>query len=177
MAKLTAKYRVDCDAPGMQIPGVGGLDGQRGASVILPGTILVLGADFEPRACMTPLNPVAEKAFEKKREKTRKAWTESLAKGETPDGQPLDPDHAPTTAQAIAAFVEKMVRKVGPLKPKVTKRDVVKRERPRVSPGSMRTEEAEPEPDEDQDADDDMLPEEAKHRAPPNRGRASDQQS
>lgn len=168
MANKMAKYRVDCDEPGLQLTGSGGIFG--GQSVVRPGTILTVSTDFEPRACMTPLNKPAEDAFARKRLKVAADWRKSLAEGTNPDGQPLEAlsDGKALSKEEIEGWVKRMVARVGPTR-KIAQRDV-KKARPKIDPSTFRASPPEPVKPALED-DDDMLPPDA---AGPGQ-RASDQ--
>lgn len=159
MANKMAKYRVDCDDPGMQLSGAGDILG--GDSIIKPGTILTVSPDFDPRACMTPLNKPAEEAFARKRKKTEAVWRESLAEGKNPDGQPLEllADGRTLTKDEIEAWVKRMVSKVGPRR-KVAQREV-KKTRPKVDPSTFQISKPVVAKVVDENEGDDMLPPEA----------------
>lgn len=135
MAKQIAKYKVVCDPPGMQIAGAGAFT-KDSSGIFPPGTILNVRADFEPRACMWPMNSVAEQAFERKRKKWAEAWRTSLANGEDPSGRTLEGVELPMSKEAIEARVKKEIAKIGPIKGKAQK-PMLKGRAPRLAPGTL----------------------------------------
>lgn len=149
-----AKYRVDAPAPGLQLTGAGEIFG--GQSILPPGSIMTVSADFDPRACMTPMNEPAVAAFARKRKKVEAAWRDSLAKGLDPDGNGIESlaDGRTLTKEEIEVWVKRAVARVGPTA-RAAQREKAKR--PRIDPSTLRISAAAP-PPKPADEDDDMLP-------------------
>lgn len=144
MAKQMAKYRIDVDNPGMQIAGAGAMFGElfgTHCGVIPPGTEIelpvgALDGHGGVRACMTPLNALAEQEFKRKREQVAAAWRESLPKGQNPDGQRLESLAGKRLSKdEIEQWVAAEIVKVGP-NLRTLQREV-KKKRGVFNPGAM----------------------------------------